>query len=359
MNASEADSSAQSKPGESVEDELTRFFAETSANDAKHKAVSVPVKGSILNFFKPPANKEQPTAAAAQAPKSAARPVKPMKHFMAPNPKAKSPTRLVEWSCKSCTFDNTRQMSGSGWLACEMCGATYIEEGTTSNQPEVAAPPSTSRRPKKVEPTKDKNTVVDLSCGDKRTGKRQQAPSEIIVLDLDEPSSRAAATPRVAKKQRSSISESDVIEIDNDCKPKAKRKASEVSVIDVDAPVSRSVVTPASQPRKRVSSSILNFVVSKNSGRVSVHSAQTGDSFHYNFDIDLLITEVTADLLLSAEVKRSSSKAFGVAEKDIKFREDAVKRGKPPRVSTPFLLFHGQLSAHQFRSPLLYFISRS
>jgi hypothetical protein len=87
MNASESSAmgTAQPKPGESVEDELTRFFAETSANDAKREAPAVPVKGSILSFFKPPAKKESPAAAAASKPSAA-----PKKHFTAPKPKEKS-----------------------------------------------------------------------------------------------------------------------------------------------------------------------------------------------------------------------------------------------------------------------------
>lgn len=325
MNASEssAGNTTQSKPGESVEDELTRFFAETSANDAKRKAPSVPVKGSILSFFKPPPKKESPTEAAASKPSPAHR---PKKHFTARKPKEKSPPRLVEWSCESCTFDNSKQVSGRGWLACEMCGTSYMEEDTTRNQSESEAKGVMSKREDK------KSTVVDLLNGSQKQRRKRQISTEVIVLDSDcdddDPDSQDAVTPRLAKKARrsSSSSSSETIEIDIDCKPEATRK-SEVCVIDVD----RSVVTPASlQKQPSPSSSVLNFVVSKNSGRVSLYSAKTRQPLHFNFDIDQLLTVETADSLLNAQVKRSSSQAreSGVLEKDVKFHDNSVQQGK-------------------------------
>lgn len=337
MNASESDSSmSKTKPGESGEDELTRFFAETSATDAKHKtAAAVPVKGSILNFFKPPTQKKESSsneAAAACRGSPAVQPrqtSEPIKSFMSAKPKS-APRKPVEWTCKTCTFDNSRQACTGGWLACEMCGECYVEEEPESIQAEVTAS-LPAPRSLKSDDQKVKDNVINL-CGIEEQRKRP-ASSEVIVLDLDESDTEDAVTPRVSKKARqssSSDSRSDAIEIDNDHGPRKQSRNSEVSIFDVDASVSQSVVTPASQPRKRATPpSILNFLVSKNSGRVSVYFATTGDSLHYNFDIDLLVTEETADTLLNAEVKRSSPKAraVGVSEKVIKFREDAVKQG--------------------------------
>ena len=63
MNASE--STVESK---SSGEELSRFFAETSAANAKHKkAAAAPAKGSILNFFKPPAQTKEPKASSSSA----------------------------------------------------------------------------------------------------------------------------------------------------------------------------------------------------------------------------------------------------------------------------------------------------
>lgn len=124
-------------------------------------------------------------------------------------------------------------------------------------------------------------------------------------------------------------------------------RPSEVSVIDVDVPISKSVVTPASQPRKgALSPSVLKFVVSKNSGRVSIHCAKSGNSFHFNFDIDQLITEETADKLLNAQVKRSSNTSR-ICEKDVNFREDAVTQG------TYLCIRHGENTLSSLWSKIL------
>jgi hypothetical protein len=208
-----------------------------------------------------------------------------------------------------------------------MCGTSYMEEDTTRNQSESEAKSVTSKREDK------KGTVVDLLNGGQKQRRKRQISTEVIVLDSDddddEPDSRDAVTPRLAKKARrsSSSSSSETIEIDIDCKPEATRKSSEVCVIDVD----RSVVTPASlQKKPSPSGSVLNFVVSKNSGRVSLYSAKTGQPLHFNFDIDQLLTAETADSLLNAQVKRSSSQVreSGVLEKDVKFRDNSVQQGK-------------------------------
>jgi hypothetical protein len=237
-----------------------------------------------------------------------------------------------------------------------MCGNSYMEEDTTRNQSKSEVKSVTSKR----EDKKSTGTVVDLINGGQKQRRKRQISTEVIVLDSDdddEPDSQDAVTPRLSKKARrsSSSSSSETIEIDiDDCKPQAKRKSSEVCVIDVD----RSVVTPASLQKKPSPSSsvLLNFVVSKNSGRVSLYSANTGQPLHFNFDIDQLLTAETADSLMNAQVKRSSSQAreSGVLEKDVKFRDDSVQQGKfdPDSLGELFKLIIVSL-------PLLVFDSRS
>ena len=50
-----------------------------------------------------------------------------------------SPIEIVEWTCKTCTFDNSREMPASGWLPCEMCGDCLVEESTAESESEVAS----------------------------------------------------------------------------------------------------------------------------------------------------------------------------------------------------------------------------
>lgn len=325
MNASE--STVESK---SSGEELSRFFAETSAANAKHmKAAAAPAKGSILNFFKPPAQTKEPKASSSSSTRATSMPSrqnnnnKYAKSLKSSKPKC-SPIEIVEWTCKTCTFDNSREMPASGWLPCEMCGECLVEESTAESESEVA---SSSFASQSLKSDDRQNDIVYL-CGGVQKRRKQRASPEIVVLDGSDED--ASTPPRAAKKPRrtSSLgSKSETIEINDDIVLKKMARPSEVSVIDVDVPVSKSVVTPATQPRKRALSPIvLKFVVSKNSGRVSIHCAKSGNSFHFNFDIDQLITEETADKLLNAQVKRSSN-AFGVSEKDVNFREDAVAQG--------------------------------
>lgn len=328
MNASE--STVESK---SSGEELSRFFAETSAANAKHKkAAGAPAKGSILNFFKPPAQTKEPKASSSSCstrattmPSRQNNNNKYAKSLKSSTPKC-SPIEIVEWTCKTCTFDNSREMPASGWLPCKMCGECLVEESTAESESEVASSSFASQSPKSDDRQKN---IVDLCGGVQKRRKQQASPEIVVLLDLDG-SYEDLSTPRAAKKPRrtsSSGSKSEAIEINDDIVLKEMARPSEVSVIDVDVPISKSVVTPASQPRKgALSPSVLKFVVSKNSGRVSIHCAKSGNSFHFNFDIDQLITEETADKLLNAQVKRSSN-TFGVSEKDVNFREDAVTQG--------------------------------
>jgi hypothetical protein len=326
-------SSGWSTPGQSVEDELSRFFAETSANERKQP--SAPVKGSIMSFFMPP-KARQTTAPPVASTTALASTVKGIPTNMTKSKPKPQPTQQeVQWSCASCTFVNSRRKAKvNEWLPCEMCGTIYIHVDSRKDDDGIQAlPPPASLTPNKVGGQNDAGNVIDIIGSSRRPGKRNQDSSEVIVIDLDEPNSLDAVTPRHSKRGRrsSGACPSDVIEIDIKEKQKATRSfsSSKVSVIDTCLPVLHSVVTPV-QTRKLETNHLLNFAVSKNSGRVSIHCAETGELFHFNFDISEIVTKETADSLLNAEVKRSSSKAqsSAVSPTDIKFCDDSVKGRK-------------------------------
>jgi hypothetical protein len=207
-----------------------------------------------------------------------------------------------------------------------MCGAIYMRKDSRKDDCIQAVSPPAFLLTSKAGGEKDAGKVVDLIDGSRRPGKRNQGSPKVILIDLGEPDSRDPVTPRQPKRFRrtSDAHPTDVIEIDMEGKQDANRKfsSSEVSV-------SHSVVTPA-QRRNLDTKCLLNFVVSKNSGRVSIYHADFGESFHFNFDINELVTKETADSMLSSEVKRSSSNARSslVSPTDIKFCDDSVKQGK-------------------------------
>ena len=332
MNASESMSrelsSGRSTPSQSVEDELSRFFAETSANERRQ--FPAPVKGSILSFFKRP-EEPQTTSSRVSSTVLGAVPTNMIKC----KPKPQPPQQEVQWSCESCTFINSRKKAEvNEWIPCEMCGDIYIHEDSRNDddgiQP-LASPALLVTH--KVGGQNDVGNVIDIIGSSRSPGKRNQDSSEVIVVDLDEPDSLVTIMPRHSKRGRrsSGACPSDVIEIDIEVKQEAFSSSPKVSIIDPCLPVSHSVVTPV-QTWKVEKTHLLTFAVSKNSGRVSIHRAETGESFHFNFDINEIVTKETADSLLNAEVKRSSSKAqsSAVSPTDIKFCDDSVKGGMYP-----------------------------
>ena len=330
--------------GESVEDELSRFFAETSANERKPKAP--PVKGSIKSFFQPPAAKKP---ADVDAP--ATKPSKIVRQAAGVSSRAKfikASPEVVEWTCESCTYINSRTKSADGWLSCELCGNIHVESDTGDDEGIPTVSPSNVFDSK--EPSRNKSPdVLDLSQDSIVSTKRKQRPADVIVLDIDnDQDSRSKTTPRLSKKGRqildaqlSKASSSvktgnEVIEIDLESGSLSKPTSSltDPLVIDVDSPVSRTVITPAQAKTKSVTPkgtkpSILNFSVSKNSGRITILSASSGDSFHINFDIDQVVTAETADSLLNAKVNRSVASVRASDDTSVvSFCDNAVTRGK-------------------------------
>jgi hypothetical protein len=352
MNASESNSSklagGQSTPPQSVEDELSRFFAETSANERKQPPV--PVKGSIMNFFKPPAARQ--TTAPLLASAALASLLIPS-NTKSINQKPHLLEQEIAWSCESCTFINaTRKVKVEDWLPCEMCGAIYIHKDSQQDDSIRAVSPPAFLITNKAGKQKDAGKVIDLIGDSRRPRRRNQESPEVILIDLGEADCQVPVTPRQPKRVRRTLDAhpSDVIDIDMEGKQDANRSCS-----SSEMSVSRCVVTPT-QRRILDTNCLLNFAVSKNSGRVSIHHADSGESFHFNFDINELVTKETADSMLSAEVKRSSLKvrSSAVSPTDIKFCDDSVKQGKTP--SQVFLTYSTH-SSSRFRILHLVFCS--
>jgi SWI/SNF-related matrix-associated actin-dependent regulator 1 of chromatin subfamily A len=245
--------------GESVEAELTRFFAETSGEE-KTAALKAPVKGSITSFFKP-------ASAASSSEEKQKLPPSGIQSLLPARPVPSSGKRidsLVEWNCDACTFANSKVPANSGWLACEVCGTPHID-----------IPPSEGKKCRPI------------------TRKQK----EIIALD--------------------------------DLKPKASRIARSCEVITIDddgEPESRSIVTPSKQS---IEQPLITFSVSKNSGRLTIHSGDGEERFPYNFDIEQVISEEMSDRLLEAEVSRQS-KSRGVIK--MEFNEKGIKQVLAPIV---------------------------
>jgi hypothetical protein len=270
QNASlQADHGAPNAPvGESVEEGLTRFFAENAFADKRNEP---PVKGSITSYFQP--------AKEAEKTGGAKPPVACSKQTAALGAVDLRMPSEVEWQCEACTFINKQAPPRNGLLSCELCATPFVD---MSKQEAVAA---TSTR------------------------------KELIVLDDTKPSPFARNMPEIV-----TINDEDDDEVDENSSPRSARILEVATVDDGDGvEACLSVVTPA----KKEDQPLLRFSVSKNSGRITLCDGSTGGRLNCNFDIHEVITEETTDRLLEVQVARWTSNA--VSSVEITFDDVSIK----------------------------------
>jgi HNH endonuclease len=117
-------------PGESGEEELTRFFAET-ANEERSPVGKAPVKGSIMSFFKVTTSNQVSTDVQNQTKEPPGASSKILQRFCLKNPDHLTNmlvqvSETVKWSCEACTFVNAKVPTKSGWIACDICGTPHV-----------------------------------------------------------------------------------------------------------------------------------------------------------------------------------------------------------------------------------------
>jgi hypothetical protein len=112
---------------------------------------------------------------------------------------------------------------------------------------------------------------------------------------------------------------------------------SEVIFIDEEDHEKCTIVSPCNDLRgkKKVKPlPFLSFSVSENSGRVSVHYAEEGDSANVNFSVEDVVSKQSAERLLETKVKRSSKRGSdSPLMTNIDFDQHALGQGKLWKVS--------------------------
>lgn len=317
MDAKDSDpagSNHGSASGESAEEELVRFFAETSAEESRTQP-RVPVKGSIMSFFKPastaaPSGENQPPTKLAKQTETGNLVAESLANTSVSVAQQQALVDTVTWPCETCTFVNNRTKRQGGWLACEMCGTPYIQDISIENEIQNEFR-TRARSPVGVKPSQEP-IVIDIDSDEKP--KSRARASETVVIDTN-----ALETIVIDADSTNSTSEHSV-------------------VIDVDVPDNRGIVTPFSKVKKArgeeskssaegpKSDCVLNFSVSVNSGRVLFHSASRGDPLCHGFDIDQVLTGKTTDSLLNATVKRTNGRP--ATPVDIQFCNASVLKGQ-------------------------------
>lgn len=288
----------ETRPRQSVQEELTNFFAETSMDGNNSLEPKKPPKGSIMSFFNKASNKtiSKQTSKSDKASESASEKRRELTNQLGVS------GNCVEWECKTCTFLNSKTPTTRGYSTCEMCHTPYIED--LGSEPVV--PPVT---PLTTEKSASKNESLVITIDDSPPAKKLGP--------------RSMKTASSAKKP---------IVIDGDIKCAVKTPAKDVVVYTIDGSPGcsdKNLAVPQHKHPSEIFQSgcrdMLTFSVSKNSGRITLHYQDSGLSSLVNFDVNDVFSEDTVDRLSSAHGQRAnadSSKPIPIA-----FNQTAVKEG--------------------------------
>ncbi|KAL7563289.1 hypothetical protein ACA910_016649 [Epithemia clementina (nom. ined.)] len=180
--------------------------------------------------------------------------------FMSANQKVDS---VVEWSCSSCTFVNSKYRSADEVYQCEMCGHSYSrwapnESHDSSKSSSLVTPTSSNKRAK---PLTESTIIIDL--------------------DSDNESQTSARSP-------------DVVEILDGPSRESKQKA------NVDCGKGHDWV----------------FAVSKNSGRITIHRREPETSTNINFDVDQVLSAESSEDLDARQARSVHRKTIPITFSD-------------------------------------------
>jgi HNH endonuclease len=414
--------------GTSGEDELTAFFADTSACEGRRKQKNAPpAKGSIETFFKPKAapstgkSKSSPSTCATSTsttvkptetssssshisrtstarPSSSFSPAERLigNNFMATTSPAASAftlstqrnghAGLLSWTCNSCTFENKTEGNSSDWYTCELCAEPHVREAGLDDDDESSLGNShadllNKSRQNHQETLSEKKAsftsvrvgvgMISWTCKEctfqnkKAQNKSAWYPCEMcsephvpkwdldsvddddesfldsnqgdVLASIPAAASRSHCFSAVFKKRSAPIarvstgSSVEIIEIDSTPAKhrQSKRQPTEVIMLDDDdddddestsnsseraAPQGsyRTKPSPSAAVPPKKKKLLLQFSVSKNSGRVTIHFADSGGkSSLINFDIEQVLTSETCDALMEAKTNRGKPQRSG------------------------------------------------
>eukprot|EP00978_Attheya_sp_CCMP212_P004861 scaffold10680_cov64-Attheya_sp.AAC.5 len=323
MNATEAEEgtlvSKNGSGGMSAQDELASFFADTSPESNSTTASNEIVKGSIQSFFQkpkaPPQDGQSTTAGHSRDSPgninttSRAQIVTPSTSLVENqlNTPPKALNAGIQWTCRLCTFINEKKPT-----RCEMCDSPRNEVDHSSTIETSANLNSASRMIYHDSTTPDHSHSISISQSPSPDHAIQSSnPSRPIeCIDLIKTSSLGNPQQDYRRKDQTKsrgvqIKDPEIIEIDDD-----------------------SLSGPFFETESKSSTELLSFSVSKNSGRITVHIAETEELLQINFEIEQILTKATSDTLLDALVKRSSKSSHNTSyhaqQQTLDFDESAV-----------------------------------
>ncbi len=306
----------------SVQNELQTFFAEAKIQDEKKSKVLV--KGTIMSFFAkqkqkvPHSKKLSSTNTCTESEKNIPLAQKPLTSF---GRCPKGNIEMVEWNCEACTFRNKQHRSFSNKMACEMCGTQYqevieIDDEETSSR---RATPTSLQKGDYGDSGANKQ-LSKFSTIRKRT--RQSLSTsrpEAMTIDCTEESS-VKITPR---KLDTALENPFVLSnLQVKTNPRKKQKSCEGK--DESNISSVCSILKEGSPTREVAT-VLSFSVSRNSGRITIHFSDTGESTLTNFKVEQIVTAETADRLMEARLSRNHNAMTSIK---LFYNEIAIRKGK-------------------------------
>lgn len=299
MAAKEVEQGSSHRQRQSVQEELTSFFADTAS--AEKAPSKVAVKGSILSFFK----KASDASSVSKCPPDSNK----------PKPSVSTATKqlpgdVVEWVCETCTFQNSKPRKK--YLKCEMCHSMYIQGDDTVDEPAplVSPPPQKSTRTRHEREGRHSRRSNSMP---KTAGSpvRQTQDVNVVVID-DDGEFASPSTLSNGKRKRPVPKDFVVIDIDGADANQVKRTNKKPCLETL----------PKDASRKE----LLLFKVSQNSGRITLHYAdRDGMSSLVNIDIQDILTEDSVDALAEAQTKRSLTQSKSTS---LDFEQEELDRGR-------------------------------
>jgi hypothetical protein len=302
--------------GLSGQDELQSFFAEAQVRD--EKVSKVPAKGTIMSFFAkqkqkiPQSSSKVPNNISKESATKLSK--SSQKTCIFGNPSKENPT-MIEWDCEACTFHNKQRQHFSDSMACEICGAQHTE---------VIGIDDRDIPSRKVTPSSLRKGEISQSLIAHQTNQLiKPSKPEIVTIDGMEEEQRIDVVPR---KLDSSL-KNPIILCDVPEEASSSRKKRKVNHRQPQSkPVSTIVFPISNQDRSKAkSTTLLSFSVSKNSGRITVHFSESGESSLTNFQVENIVTKETVDLLMEAQLSRNYN---AIPSINLVYDQSALSKGK-------------------------------
>lgn len=290
LDASRADDGGPRREGtQSVQAELQSFFADTSNKSDKSQMHKTPAKGTIMSFFA----KQQKQDGRLETKSLAGTPgIVASRASKETSLASASPIdNQVQWDCTACTFMNSSLRLPNTILTCEMCGTEFPENSNGRNQ--ALAQVSNLVTPRSD--PRDNRNVVATGVASSRSTKG----SEVIVIDDDDESAHTRRPKQFLPRA------SDVIVLDDVLKRSASPRTSSTKRARMDIKTFKPQMSQNSRVVDEASQNpLVLFSVSKNSGRVMIHYAETKKASLVSFELEEILSNETVDCMMEVKLNR-------------------------------------------------------